>query len=214
MNNLKKKFIMLPVMLLFLSLNALPLMANRSFSDLRTNHWSFSVVTELADMGYIKGYPDGTFKPGGNITRAEFIAVMNKLVSDLYPDGTEADNKWLLTDISPNHWAYNAADSVLSHMTKEDVKNIFGSKFSPDRKTTREEVVAVIHAIIRHHADFSGIDLSKNRFSDISDARFRESINLCVEQGIISGYPDGTFKPGGNITRAEIAAILVKVARG
>ncbi len=185
-----------------------------TFSDLKSGHWAYDVVYELTEMGYIKGYPDGTFKPGRNITRAEFAAIMSQLISDLYPDGASHDNSVILQDLKSSHWAYNSAKQLLSHIPREDAVKIFGRTFSADRKITREEVVAVIHAIIKQHADFSDVDLSKYSFSDLSKSRFPDSIRLCAQQGLIAGYPDGSFKPTGNITRAEIAAILVKVVRG
>jgi len=184
------------------------------FKDLTSSHWANEEINKLKQLGYINGYPDGTFKPENNITRAEFAAIMSRMAGDLYPEGDMYDNSRILADMNQGHWAYGAAKEMLSHMTGQDAQNIFGAGFSPEKKITREEVVAIIHAIIKQHTDFSGIKITDSGFSDISSARFTQSINLCVQQGIINGYPDGTFKPARNITRAEITAILIRVAEG
>ncbi len=212
-----KKTTVIMLMVFFIinsSLTSLVEANTLSFTDIKSGHWAYNSVHELTQLGYIKGYPDGTFKPNNNITRAEFSAIMSKLVNDLYPDGPNYDNSKILKDLNPSHWSYNAANHLLSHIPGEDAAKIFGSTFSADKKITREEVVAVVHAIIKQHADFSGIDLSKYSFTDLKKARFPESIRLCAQQGLIAGYPDGSFRPAGNISRAEIAAILVKVIRG
>ncbi len=184
------------------------------FSDLADSHWAFGEINRLQQLGYINGYPDGTFKPESNITRAEFAAIMSRIAADIYPEGKIYDNSRVLVNMNKGHWAYVEANDMLSHMTGQDVQEIFGTDFSPEKKITREEVVAIIYAIIKQHNDFSGVDYSGSRFSDISSARFPESIGVCVQQGIINGYPDGTFKPARNITRAEITAILIRVAEG
>ncbi|WP_418789985.1 S-layer homology domain-containing protein [Phosphitispora sp. TUW77] len=184
------------------------------FSDLTASHWAYDEINKLKQLGYINGYPDGTFKPEANITKAEFAAIMSRMAGDLYPEGNIYDNSRILANMNKAHWAYGAAKAMLSHMSGEDAQNIFGAGFYPEKKITREEVVAIIYAIIKQHTDFSDIEITNSRFSDISSARFVESINLCVQQGIINGYPDGTFKPVRNITRAEITAILIRVAEG
>lgn len=202
-------------LLLFSSYPGTPIYAApAAFSDLKTTHWAYSVIGEMKELKYINGYPDGSFKPDNNITRAEFGAIINKLVLDIFPAGGKFDNSAILKDMKSSHWAYNAAREMLSHMSREDATKIFGTGFSPDKKITREEVVAVIHSILKQHADFSGLDLEKGNFTDLNQARFAESINFSVAMGIIKGYPDGTFKPKANITRAEISAILLRVARG
>ena len=181
------------------------------FSDLDSSYWAYKVIYELTAAGYIKGYPDGTFRPNGNITRAEFAAIMSNLLKNKYPAGSKYDTSGMFPDFMAKHWAYEITNQLLGYMSREEATRIFGSKFLPDKKITREEVVAVIHAVLKNHSDFNNTVPKQVVFKDMTKARFADGIVFGVGQGFIKGYPDGTFKPQGNITRAEIAAILVLV---
>lgn len=181
------------------------------FSDFNSSHWAYNVIYKLTSLGYIKGYPGGIFKPSGNITRAEYAAIFSHLLEDRYPQGAANNNAKLFSDLRPDHWSYGVNNKMLSYISKNDALLIFGNSFDPDRKITREEVVAIIHAALKDYITLK-FDSEDAVFSDIDRARFSDSISFCVTLGFIKGYPDGTFKPGSSITRAEIAAILAKVA--
>jgi len=180
------------------------------FSDFNASHWAYNVIYELTTAGYIKGYPDGTFKPENNITRAEFSAIMSHLLIDKYPDGPNNNNDGIFPDFTESHWGYSVTNDMLSYLTRVDAVSIFDQKFKPDQKITREDVVAVIHAALKDSGKL--VEGNENvSFTDLQLSDFPNSIEYCVKQGFIKGYPDGSFRPENNITRAEIAAILVKV---
>lgn len=181
------------------------------FTDLTYEHWAYKVISELSGLGYIKGYPDGTFKPSGNITRAEFMVMFSKLITSKTIDVYQLNNSVVnYTDFTSSHWAYKQTQDLLKYIDATDLNNIFGKHLEPEKKITREEVVAIIYSVLKNHNNSSNSS-SKVNFTDIDKSKFKESIMFGVGDGFIQGYSDGTFKPSGNITRAEIAAILVLV---
>ena len=67
----------------------------KSFSDVPSTHWSYKFVDELSNKGIINGYEDGSFKPDGNVTKAEFIKlVMVIYYGDYTFDPIKGGNNW------------------------------------------------------------------------------------------------------------------------
>lgn len=189
---------------------ATPLVKNISpFRDLSSGFWAFDVIKQLFNSGYIKGYPDGTFKPAGNITRAEFAVMLRNVVKDKYPTGANFKHEGL-NIVPSSHWSAKAVNELFTYMQQKDIVKIFGTDFDPDKKITREEVVAVLASVLAYHEKFvhSNNNASLN---DIGSSPFIDGIAFSVENGLVVGYPDGSFQPQNNITRAEIAAVMVKV---
>lgn len=182
-----------------------------SFSDLKNNHWAYHPVYQLTAAGYFRGYRDGTFKPDSHITRAEFMVIMSQLLNNKYHNPPQSDHTWVFQYFNSTHWAYEKADKLLEHMSQEDTLTIFGNEFGPDRRITREEVAAIIHAALKEHPNLNYRFLRNISFPDTTNSKFTDSVSFCANYAIVSGYPDGTFKPGKNMTRAEVAAILVRV---
>ena len=134
-------------------------------------------------------------------------------------DSSEVDYSkvYMYRDINSASWA---VDTYKRFMVKANVagrlndkqygfyemSRIFGNQtILPNKYITREEAVALISLFIK---EYKKVDL-ENKFSDIGSATFPESIKLSNKIGLISGYPDGTFKPFKNISRAEATKILL-----
>ena len=181
------------------------------FGDVPEKHWADKTIYQLATAGYINGYPDRTFKPEKNITRAEFAVLMSNLLQDKYPEGFNEDNKVLYNDLRPLSWAYEKSNKLFGYMSGEETSLVFGKSFLPDQKITREEVATVVYYALSEKNGFSDASASIKPFSDLNKARITEGIRFCANTGVILGYPNGSYRPNGNITRAEITALVSKV---
>lgn len=104
------------------------------------------------------------------------------------------------TDIE-NHWARE----YIEHWTELGVINGYGDgTFRPDQKVTRAEVSKILTAAYRLPTD-----VEETKFSDVSAAEwFYDYVQACAARGIVDGYPNGTFKPNGNITRSEAVKMV------
>lgn len=151
---------------------------------------------------YIIGYPDGDVHPQGNITRAEVATIFFRLLRD--PVRTQY---WSQTndypDVAFNKW-YNNAISTLSNMGI--ICGYPDGTFRPDAPITRAELTKIAAGFFsdpRVAATYDG------RFSDVHGAEWYISyLMTALEEGLIEGYPDGSFRPDRPITRAETCTIV------
>ena len=151
-------------------------------------------------FAYIIGYPDGTVQPNGQITRAEATTIFFRLLTD-----ESRENFWSTDngypDVSAGQWYNNA----ISTMTKAGIVDGYpDGTFRPDAPITRAEMAKIISL-------FAKLDKSESRFSDIAGHWAERYIELAAGNGWIEGYPDGTFGPQRNITRAETATMINRV---
>lgn len=151
---------------------------------------------------YIIGYPDGDVHPQGNITRAEVATIFFRLLRD--PVRTQY---WSQTngysDVPGNKW-YNNAISTLTNMGI--ICGYPDGSFRPDAPITRAELTKIAASFFsdpRVAATYDG------RFSDVQGAEWYISyLMTAIEEGLIEGYPDGSFRPDRPITRAETCTIV------
>ncbi len=178
-------------------------------TDLAPGHWAYAPVCGMVARGYMRGYPDSRFLPDRTMTRAEFLAVLSKILQEKIPGNGEYITKTVFADLGPRHWSAGAVNHVLGHIPPQDAAKIFGPKFAPDRPVTRGEAAAVLHSLLKSRPGLNRQD--SQMFKDTAGTGFADAVAFCAANGIVSGYPDGTFRPGGKITRAEVAVVLNRV---
>ena len=151
-------------------------------------------------FAYIIGYPDGTVQPNGQITRAEATTIFFRLLTEESRSANLTKTNGY-TDVASDAW-YNTAAST---MTKAGIVDGYpDGTFRPDAPITRAEMAKIISL-------FAKLDKSESRFSDIAGHWAEAYIRLAAGNGWIAGYPDGTFGPQRNITRAETATMINRV---
>ena len=151
-------------------------------------------------FAYIIGYPDGTMQPNGQITRAEATTIFFRLLTEESRSANLTKTNGY-TDVASDAW-YNTA---VSTMTKAGIVDGYpDGTFRPDAPITRAEMAKIISL-------FAKLDKSESRFSDIAGHWAEAYIKLAAGNGWIAGYPDGTFGPQRNITRAETATMINRV---
>lgn len=151
-------------------------------------------------FAYIIGYPDGTVQPNGQITRAEATTIFFRLLTEESRSANLTKTNGY-TDVAFDAW-YNTA---VSTMTKAGIVDGYpDGTFRPDAPITRAEMAKIISL-------FAKLDKSESRFSDIAGHWAEAYIRLAAGNGWIAGYPDGTFSPQRNITRAETATMINRV---
>ena len=149
-------------------------------------------------FAYVQGYPDGTVKPAGNITRAETAAILFRLMDDASRK-TYYSTKSGFRDVASGSW-YNTYVATLNNAgVFTDSSNGY---FRPNEAITRAELAAML-------AKFSETTGAANYFNDVSAKYWAaNAIAICAKLGWITGYPDGTFRPDKNVTRAELMAMI------
>ena len=177
-----------------------------------TNLANYEISTEFGTLtvkqlletsehfNYVIGYPDGTIRPNGHISRAEVATIFFRLLTDdARAEFNSTENSF--KDVAAGSW-YNRAISTLANA------NILvgdeNSNFRPNDPITRAEMATII-------ARFDKLTETGKTFSDIKGHWAQKDIEMATTKGWLNGYPDGTFRPNNAITRAETFKMINRV---
>ncbi|MDK2882750.1 MAG: hypothetical protein PWP58_1086 [Bacillota bacterium] len=179
-----------------------------TFKDMQ-GHWAAEAVGRLASMGIVSGCPDGTFKPENAITRAEVTAMVVRALK-LAP-GSDQDLKFKDKASIPA-WARGVvAAAAREGLVKGSPQPDGTVTFEPARSVSRAEMAAL--AVRMLEKKVGAVAPAELRFSDANRIPqwARASVGAAVAKGIVVGYPDNTFRPDKPVTRAEAAAMILRL---
>ncbi|MBP2025634.1 S-layer homology domain-containing protein [Peptoniphilus stercorisuis] len=150
----------------------------------------------LSRMAYAKGYPNGNFKAGANISRAETVMMFARLINGSENFNTPNTTKF---EDAEDDWYAQAINFVVDKGLMNGYPN---GDFEPDSYITRAEFTTMVSRYVK------GNNNGASGLKDINNHWAKEAIEALYGNKMISGYPDGTFKPEENITRAEAVTVL------
>ena len=158
-----------------------------AYPDVSSNHWAAKQIEILTEKGVIVGYPDGTFKPDDNVTRAEFASMAIKALGQEHTTVAQPVN---FTDINPSFWAYDAIQKALYFDLVSCPPQ--GEPFRPDDTVTRAESISVaVNALTTEQiSTFKAKEVLSKRFADVNEV------------------PEWFIIPAG---KAEILSMLVTI---
>lgn len=209
-----KRVVSFLIVFIIISIN--PVISSSFFYD-TIGHWAFEDIYWASnDVKLFIGYGDGTFRPDNNISRSEYITILYRAahVNGLIDEKNIKDNfdEFTYNDINKDYWAYKnikeVYDFIYNSSSTVKFKDIFPEdNLEPNKFITREEAVLLTYAFSSHP-----IDNKKLNFMDINkEYKYREELTNIVNNGIIIGFPDNTFGPYNNISRAESTALIKRV---
>ncbi len=167
-------------------------------------HWALTSVFELKKRGIVSGVSETEFMPESNITRAEFVSILTRIIG-------LTGNKSGYSDVSENDWysdsigAAEKAGIINGHFVNAD------NGFEPNKAITREEIAVLLYDAAKlAYVEFPKYTDPLYKFSDKDSisSYAQESIGAIYMSGILSGYDDNTIKPQSTATRAEAAQML------
>ncbi len=175
------------------------------FADVPSSFWAYGSIENLSGLGYISGYPDGSFKPDSTITRAEFVSILAKVLK-LQP----------YTSIKCSRLQRCGSGRMVLRLGKEAVYagivKGYSSNFKPDDPITREQMAAILVNALNEQGQAKANMSAKTGFTDDAGISFwaRGFVVVAVQDGLIKGYPDdNSFRPESSATRAEACAMIV-----
>ncbi|MDF2720986.1 MAG: peptidase [Paenibacillus sp.] len=171
-----------------------------NFSDI-TGHWAESSVRAMAGRGDIDGYPDGTFRPDREVTRAEFVKLLVRTVG-IAGKGSAGRT----FDDTADHWA---RDAIAAAAASGIVDGYDDRTFGPDDPLTRQQMAAMLVRALRLPQPTAG---TGGEFADSGDIAewALPSASAAAAHGLFVGYEDGTFRPLVHATRAETVEVLTR----
>ncbi len=168
-----------------------------------TGHWAEGYINQLSDISIMGGYPDGSFRPEADMTREEFIKCL--ILALKVPIYGAVESSY--ADVSQTSWSYPYIETAVASglLVPEEYVN---GMFWPQKPIPRVEIarLAVRALKLPIKSDYTGYDDGIN-----IPPSYRGYVGAVKERNLMSGYPDGTFRPWNQITRAEASVILVRL---
>lgn len=196
---MKKVFILTLSIILIFSQVALA----GNFEDVKDGYWAKENIELLVSKGIVNGYPDKTFRPKNTISRSEF----SKLIQELLGLPLNNDDSEIIFEDIEENWAKGRIKTLVKKgiIDVEDYKE----GFKPNEPMTRVEMARMIIKAL----EIETKEINKTSFKDDEEISKKDKkyVKTAKDTDIITGYPDKTFKPNSTATRAETAAMIVRM---
>ncbi len=186
-----KKFLVL-TLVMALVLSVIPFNASAlSFTDLDESHWAYTNVQTLVSDGTVSGYEDGSFRPGGSVTRAEFVKMLGM---------GSVTRVAAYSDVATTHWAYSY---VMNSSFPEDGTNLF----QPDIPITR----GLVAELLWNRGGNPEPSVFVPSLITSQYARSPKAVAWVYTTGLIRGDGDGiNLRLSDSLSRAEAATLIVR----
>lgn len=182
------------------------------FPDVAANHWAAAQIKELSEKGVIVGYPDGTFKPDGNVTRAEFACMAIRALGQEHTTVAQPVN---FTDITRDFWAYDMIQRALYFelISCPESESSVGKDFRPDDPVSHADAVSVmVNALTTENISPQAAKTILRNYTDLATTPdwFLVPAGKAEILSMLVNIPNTPLTLNANVpaTRAEVAAML------
>ena len=177
------------------------------YTDVPSGEWYEQTIMDASTRGLVNGVGDGAFDPEGDVTRAMFVTMLSRV--QLGIDGNSVIfGETVFPDVADDAWYGDASRWAA------DAEIVQGSDglFLGDSNITREQLVTMLYRYAKLIGTATATPETEPEFTDKDDISewALDAVLWASESGIVGGYEDGSFLPGGNATRAESAAMLIR----
>lgn len=181
------------------------------FKDRDEATWANEYIGKMRAKNVLSGFPDGTFGPNRPVKRAEVIVATVRLM-DLQEEAERAEGALLFKDAHTIEKHYGWAKGSILVGLQQGLFDISEDRFQPEKPASRVWVASLLVKALGLEEEALDLMTTTPEFKDASaiPAGAVGYVNAAVRYGLVNGYPDGTFKPNKNVTRAEIAVLLDK----
>ena len=173
------------------------------FADLDPAAWYYEYVKTAVEKGLMKGVSETEFAPNGTLTRGMFVTILYRVEGE-----PTVETEGTFTDVAADQWYANA---VKWANAKGIVKGMTETEFAPNLEVTREQMAAMI----ARYAEYKKLAAETSDVTYTDDAEVAEyakdAVKVANKLGILIGNADGSFAPKKNATRAEAAALFVRL---
>ena len=190
--------------IMLLSVFVVPVSAMGSFQDVPEGKWYTEAVEYVTQHGLMNGVGSGEFNPDGNVTRAMFVTVLARMAK------AETDDSVVVFDDVPAGRWYTGAVA----WAKENgiVNGLSSTCFGPTDSITRQDMCTIFARFVEK----MGYDLPEGESKTFSDrskiaSYAKDAVAFCARVGLVNGFKDGSFRPKGLTTRAQVATIITRL---
>lgn len=186
---------------------------NLEFNDSGEAPWAIEPIGKMKSKQVLSGYEDGSFRPNQPVSRVEAVVTAVRLMGlEQEAKAKPAGSKLHFKDAALIDNKYSWAKGYIIAALEQGLFDISEEQLQPDQPASRVWVAGLLVKALGLEQEALGRMTAAPDFKDAGDipAGAVGYVNVAVERGIVSGYPDDTFKPNQNVTRAEMAALLVR----
>jgi hypothetical protein len=192
------KVLIITALLWTIFLSSFAIGSTPAFTDTK-GHWAEADISQLANEGYLKGYDDHTFRPDKSMTRAEFITVLTACLQS-----NPTDTKTIRFQDTANHWALAQINEAVTKGIL--ILNEYPTGLDPNGYIKRSEAAAMMIRALKWQPE-KGVHTFADQ-TTVNKSMYRDYIQAVYSQELMSGYPDNSFKPFENVTRAQACALM------
>ena len=176
-----------------------------NFKDVPDGDWSAAYIYKLKFLGIIEGNKDNTFGYNKNVSRAEFLTMLIKILGQDSSDDTPCQ---VFNDVPMSSWFFPYIDNAFKQgiIVREEY---YHNYFNPKSNITRQEMAVMIVRALKGEALASLAKNADSGFSDVSE--YRGHILIAKSYGIINGKTASSFKPLEPALKQETAAVMVRL---
>lgn len=172
------------------------------------NHWAKACIGEMASRNLATGYPDGTFRPEGTITRAEFAVLM----LNAFPDAPKKRGSATFKDVPSRHWAYRAIQDAYQ---REFFTGYPNREFKPEQPIPRVQAIAVLADALNYRPSTDADATLREYYLDAAavPAYAKGAIAAASLNSLVANYPSvQQLQPNRAATRGEVAALVCRAS--
>lgn len=167
------------------------------WADLPPEHWAYDTISQAEDLGILTGLPDGTMAPERVLTWGEYLTMLART----FLGGGEAG-------LPGTHWAFPAYAAALQAEVIRSPDYLPVNAATLDAPIRRQDAAVLAVRVLEGEP----VDDSVPPAADFWDIPpdYRPAVARCYELGLLTGYPDGAFRGGETLSRAQGAALLLR----
>ncbi|MGO4372319.1 S-layer homology domain-containing protein [Paenibacillus sp. 2TAB19] len=177
-----------------------------TFTDVPDEYWAKPDITRAAALGFVYGYPDGTFKPLRKVTRAEYVTMLARALH--LSDNTATANSATAFKDADKIGAW-AKEYVSKAVDEGWIKGYGDGTFRPNLPVTREEMTVIATRALKFKAAKTGTLTFAD--SDKIQAWAKPFVIVAVEEGIVKGRANNKFDPSASANRAEAVTMILRI---
>ncbi|WP_020615472.1 S-layer homology domain-containing protein [Paenibacillus daejeonensis] len=175
-----------------------------SFTDIN-GHWASANILRAAQLGWVNGYPDGTFRPQETVTRVQFTTMLSRAL--MLTGGSGQGLEFIDEDQIPAYAQTHVAQAVAAGI----VQGFEDQSFRPHKRISRSEMaVMIMRAMKQPLPEEAGIALNYSD-AELIQPWARPAVAAATERGLIKGRGNNLFVPQGETTRAEAVTLILRM---
>jgi len=186
------------------------------FSDVPPDHWAYDEIMACAATGIVAGYPDGSYQPGFDVTRAQMAVFIARAIAT--PAGEEGVQAWeapetpTFPDVADYFWCYKHVEMLYD---KGIVAGYPDGFYRPTTWVSRDQMAVYMARAVADPVGEEGLEgytpPAKPSFLDADAEHWAyKHIEYCAENYIVAGYPDGFYRPSKLVTRDQMAVYVAR----